>query len=155
MPVRSMNTYVYPVGKTRLAKNTYGADFHLLSARYLIGHVTCFLRICSHFTERDRRRTEPIFRALGGGLYEGYLDDTFSNCFCSVLIDRIALGSQHSGLHELDVGQRPAKSLGSWTPFRFQKIRLHRSTNGLTYARARRESSALLSAAEAHFGSWG
>jgi hypothetical protein len=31
MPVRSTNTYVHPVGNTRLAKNTYGADFHFLS----------------------------------------------------------------------------------------------------------------------------
>lgn len=56
------------------------------------------------------------------GFYEGYLDDTFGKCFCSLLIDRIALSSQHPGLHEFDVGQRPAESLGPWTPFRFQKI---------------------------------
>jgi hypothetical protein len=78
--------------------------------------------ICSHFTERDGRRKHPVFRALGEGFYEGYLDDTLGQCFCPFLIDRITLGSQHSGLDELDVGQRPAKSLRSWTPFRLQKI---------------------------------
>jgi hypothetical protein len=57
-----------------------------------------------------------------GRLYEGYLDDNFGKCFRSLLIDRIAFGSQHSGLHEFDVGQRPTESLGSWTPFRLQKI---------------------------------
>ena len=59
-----------------------------------------------------------------GSAYEGYLDDTFGKCFCPLLINRIAFGSQHSGSHEFDVGQRPAKSLGSWTPFRLQKIGL-------------------------------
>jgi hypothetical protein len=54
--------------------------------------------------------------------YEGFLDDTFGKSFCPLLIDRIAFGSQHSGSYQFDVGQRPAKSLGSWTPFRLQKI---------------------------------
>jgi hypothetical protein len=60
-----------------------------------------------------------------GGLYEGYLDDTLGQCFCPLLINRITLGSQHSGLDEFDVGQRPAKSLRSWTLLRLQKIGLH------------------------------
>jgi hypothetical protein len=40
-----------------------------------------------------------------GRFYEGYLDDTFGKCFCPLLIDRIAFGSQHSGSYEFDVGQ--------------------------------------------------
>jgi hypothetical protein len=54
---RSMNTYVHPLGKTRLAKNTYGADFHLLSAG-LIGHVTCSLRTLPR--ETVVTRTQPF-----------------------------------------------------------------------------------------------
>ena len=84
------------------------------------------LRIRSHFLERDCRRKDLAFRALGeGGLYEGYFDDTFGKCFCPLLIDHIDFGSQHSGSYEFDVGQRPAKSLRSWTAFRLQKIGLH------------------------------
>jgi hypothetical protein len=63
-----------------------------------------------------------VFRAPWGGLYEGYLDDTLGQCFCPLLINRLAFGCQHSGSYKLDVGQRPAKSLGSWTPFRLKKI---------------------------------
>jgi hypothetical protein len=87
--------------------------------------------------------------------YEGYFDDTFGKCFCPLLIDRIDFGSQHSGSYQFDVGQRPAKSLGSWTPFRFPKIGLHRSKESLAYTRAQYEVPALVSAAETHFGSWG
>jgi len=57
-----------------------------------------------------------------GRPYEGYLDDTFGECFCPLLIDHIDLCIQHSGSYKFDVGQRSAKSLGSWTPFRLQKI---------------------------------
>jgi hypothetical protein len=64
----------------------------------------------------------PSLSCSWGGLYEGYFDDNFGKRFCPFLLDRIAFGSQHSGLHEFDVGQRPTESLGSWTPFRFQKI---------------------------------
>jgi len=77
------------------------------------------------FAPTLRRETSsqgPSFSWPWGGLYEGYLDDTFGKCFCPLLINRFALGCQHSGSYELDVGQRPAKSLRSWTPFRLQKI---------------------------------
>jgi len=104
-------------------QRTFTTPIFISCPHDLIGHATCSLTICSHFTERDRRRKDPVFRALGG-LYEGYLDDTFGKCFCPLLINRIAFGSPHSGSHEFDVGQRPAKSLGSWTPFRLQKIGL-------------------------------
>jgi hypothetical protein len=101
------------------------------------------------FAPTLRRETwskDPAFVPLGR-LYEGYLDDNFGKRFCPFLIDRIAFGSQHSGLHEFDVGQRPAKSLGSWTPFRFQKI-------GCTAPQraGRCEVPALVGAAEAYFG---
>lgn len=62
-----------------------------------------------------------------GGLYEGYFDDAFGNCFCHLLIDRVAFGSPHSGSYKYDVGQRPAKSLGTGTSFRLQKIALQLS----------------------------
>jgi hypothetical protein len=58
------NEHLCPsVWEDKTSKHTYGADFHVLSAG-LIGHVTCSLRICSHFTERDRRRKDPAFRAF-------------------------------------------------------------------------------------------
>jgi len=57
-----------------------------------------------------------------GGLYEGYLDHPFGNCFRSLLIDRIAFGSRSSGSYEFDLGQQLGKSLRSRTPFRLQKI---------------------------------
>jgi len=68
-------------------------------------------------------KTQPFVPL--GGLYEGYFDDTFGKCFCPLLIDRIDLSNQHSGSYEFDIGQRPAKSLRSWTAFRLQKIGLH------------------------------
>jgi hypothetical protein len=77
------------------------------------------------FAPSLRRKTSsqaPSLWCPWGGLYEGYFDDTVGKCFCPLLIDRIDFGSQHSGLHEFDVGQRPTESLGSWTPFRLQKI---------------------------------
>jgi hypothetical protein len=77
------------------------------------------------FVPTLRRETSsqgPSFSWPWGGLYEGYLDDTFGKCFRPLLIERIAFGSQHSGSYEFDAGQRPAKSLRSWTPFRLQKI---------------------------------
>jgi hypothetical protein len=76
----------------------------------------------------------PSLSCPWGGLYEGYLDDTFGECFCPLLINRITFGSQHSGLHEFDVGQRPAKSLGSWTPFRLQKIGLRRGSSHSSFS---------------------
>ena len=60
-----------------------------------------------------------------GGLYEGYFDDPFGKCFRSFLTDRIAFGGRSSGSYEFGLGQRPAKSLRSRTPFRLQKIGLH------------------------------
>jgi hypothetical protein len=72
--------------------------------------------------QRETSSQAPSVSCPWGGLYERYLDDTLGQCLCPLLINRLALGCQHSGSYELDVGQRPAKSLGSWTPFRFQKI---------------------------------
>jgi hypothetical protein len=118
-----MTTYVHPVRKTRQAKNTYDADFHLLSAG---PNRACHLLsydLLPLYGERQSSQ-RPSLSCPWGVLYEGYLDDTFGKCFCPLLINRIAFGSQHSGSHEFDVGQRPAKSLGSWTPFRLQKIGL-------------------------------
>ena len=77
------------------------------------------------FAPTLRRQTSsqaPSISCPWGGLYEGYLDDTLGKCFRPLLINRLALGCQHFGSHGLDVGQRPAKSLRSWTPFRLQKI---------------------------------
>jgi hypothetical protein len=71
---------------------------------------------------RETSSQAPTVSCPWGGLYEGYLDDTLGQCFCPLLINRLALGRQHSGSYELDVGQRPAKSLRSWTPFRLEKI---------------------------------
>ena len=71
---------------------------------------------------RETSSQAPSISCPWGGLYEGYLDDTLGKCFRPLLINRLALGCQHFGSHGLDVGQRPAKSLRSWTPFRFQKI---------------------------------
>ena len=71
---------------------------------------------------RETSSQAPSISCPWGGLYEGYLDDTLGKCFRPLLINRLALGCQHFGSHGLDAGQRPAKSLGSWTPFRFQKI---------------------------------
>ena len=51
----------------------------------------------------------------------------------------------------LDNDQQESRILDSVS---FSKDRLHRSKESLAYARARREFPALLSAAEAHFGSW-
>jgi hypothetical protein len=104
-------------GKTRTAKNIDGSDLHLLSA----GSNRAYHLLIPLHEERHRRK-DPAFSCSREGLYEGYFDDAFGECFCPFLIDRIAFGSPHSGLHEFDVGQRPAKSLGSWTPFRLQKI---------------------------------
>ena len=71
---------------------------------------------------RETSSQAPSVSCPWGGLYEGYLDDTLGQCFCPLLINRLAFGCQHSGSYKLDVGQRPAKSLGSWTPFRLQTI---------------------------------
>src|SRR4029450_9859466 len=115
--VDSMNTYVHPVGEIRLAKNTYDSDFHLLSA----GSYRAYHLLIPLYEERQSSQ-EPGLSRSRGGLYEGYFDDIFGKCFCPLLIDRIAFGSQHFGSYEFAVGQRPAKSLRSWTPVRLQKI---------------------------------
>ena len=94
-----MNTYVHPVGEIRLAKNTYGSDFHLLSA----GSNRAYHLLIPLYEERES--SQPSLSRSRGGLYEGFFDDTFGKCFCSLLIDRIALSSQHPGLHEFNVGQ--------------------------------------------------
>lgn len=71
---------------------------------------------------RDTSSKKAGLSCSCGGLYEGYLDDTFGKSFYPLLIDRIAFSGQHSGLHEFHVGQRPAEGLGPRTPVRFQKI---------------------------------
>ena len=68
---------------------------------------------------RDTSSEKAGLSCFCGGLYEGYLDDTSGKSFCPLLIDRIAFSSQRSGLHEFDIAQRPAESLGPWAPFRF------------------------------------
>jgi len=87
-----MNTYVHPVGEIRLAKNTYGSDFHLLSA----GSNRAYHLLLPLYEERESSQ-EPSLSRSRGGLYEGFFDDTFGKCFCPLLIDRIAFGSPHSG----------------------------------------------------------
>src|SRR4030095_13650627 len=118
--LRSMNTYVHPLGKTRLAKNTYGADFHLLSAG-LIGHVTCSLRVCSHFTERDVVQG-PSLSCPRGGLMKDISTILLASVFVlfSLIILISASSTPDRTSSTLDNDQQ--KSLGSWTPFRLQKI---------------------------------
>src|SRR4029453_3410541 len=114
--VDSMNTYVHPVGEIRLAKNTYGSDFHLLSA----GSNRAYHLLIQLYEERQSSQ-EPSLSRSRGGLYEGFFDDSFGKCFCPLLIDRIAFGTPHSGSYQFDIEQRSAKSLKSRTPFYFKK----------------------------------
>lgn len=52
---------------------------------------------------------------------------------------------------------RQRKRLPGWNRRKIMTVlsRMHHSKESLTYARARREVPALVSAADAHFGSWG
>ena len=119
----SFNEHLCPSGgKTRLAENTYGANFHFLSSGSNRACQLLFQALRSFYGDRDRRR-DPAFRPLRKD-YERYHDDTVGNCFCAVLFVRLAFSSQHSRSDEFDVEQRAAKSLGSWTPFRLRKIAL-------------------------------
>jgi hypothetical protein len=84
------NEHLCPcVGKTRLAKNTYGPDFHLLSAG-LIGHVTCSLRILLPlYGERDCRRNDPALLAFKEDLMRDFWTILMASLF--VLFSLIVL----------------------------------------------------------------
>ena len=76
-----MNTYVHPLGKTRLAKNTYRADFHLLSAGSNRACHLLSLDLLPVYGER-RRRKDPAFRTLG----EGFMKDISTILLASVFV---------------------------------------------------------------------
>ena len=86
------------------------------------------------FSEQKRLSVLAYPNESSGGLYEGYFDDHFGKCFCPLLINRIAFGSPHSRSYQSGVGQRPAKSLRSRTPFRIQKIALHRGSSQSSFS---------------------
>jgi hypothetical protein len=50
--IRSMNTYVHPLGRSERQMTPKAWGF-TSCPQDLIGHITCSLRICSHFTEKD------------------------------------------------------------------------------------------------------
>ena len=52
-------------GEDKTSKEHLRRRFSSLVREDLIGHS---LTVCSHFTERDRRRKNPVFRALGEAL---------------------------------------------------------------------------------------
>ena len=63
-------------------QRTPAAPIFISCPQDLIGQVTCSLRICSHFTDRDRRRKGPSFRALG----EGFMRDIWTILLASVFV---------------------------------------------------------------------
>ena len=85
--VRPMNTYVHSVGKTRPAKNTYGADFHLLSAGSQRG-----ISLAPY--EVKHRRNNPDFRVIGEGFMKDILTMLLATVF--VLVSLIVLLSAAS-----------------------------------------------------------
>jgi hypothetical protein len=72
-----------------------------------------------------RRRKDPAFRTLGEGFMKDISTILLASVFVLFSLIVLILSSQHSGSYEFDIGQRPAKSLRSWTAFRLQKIGLH------------------------------
>jgi hypothetical protein len=68
--------------------------------------------------QRETSSQAPSVSCPWGGLYEGYLDDTLGQCFCSLLINRLAFGCQHSGSYELDAGLMTDQPSSLRTSFR-------------------------------------
>src|SRR4029453_18337614 len=75
--VDSMNTYVHPVGEIRLAKNTYGSDFHLLSA----GSNRAYHLLIPLYEERESSQ-EPSLSPFG----EGFMKDILTIFLASVFV---------------------------------------------------------------------
>ena len=104
-----MNTYVHPVGEIRLAKNTYGSDFHLLSA----GSNRAYHLLIPLY-EEDSHRKNPAFRVLGEGFMKDFLKILLASVF--VLFSVIVLISaartpDHRSL-TLDNDQQKVSDLG-------------------------------------------
>ncbi len=118
---------MHPVGKPDQQRTPPASIFSSCPPE---SHRACHLLPYNLFPGGSRTSSQGLRLSWSwGGLYEGYFDDAFGNCYYYLLTDRLAFGSKHSGSYEFYVGQRSAKNLGSWTPVRFQKIALHRFFN--------------------------
>jgi hypothetical protein len=95
-------------------QRTPTASIFISCPQDLIGHVTCSLRICSHYYGEKRRRKDPDFRALG----EGFMKDISTILLASafVIFSLIVLLSAASTLDRtsstLDNDQQRVSELG-------------------------------------------